>query len=148
MGLYFNFDLALKWYLNFRVPKNNKGVFNEDPGLTHLDPMEWHKKKKLMVFLRFSGITMKGEIVQQGEFVHIHYFTFKCKFPHTIIDPTMFELMYISNLQKNQVNSFYKLFGPCTVFMDCADTKIYQPLVQCLMAAHKWTEQYNVKPEP
>ena len=60
----------------------------------------------------------------------------------------MFELMYISNLQKNQVNSFYKLFGPCTVFMDCADTKIYQPLVQCLMAAHKWTEQYNVKPEP
>ena len=74
--------------------------------------MEWHKKKNLMVFLRFSGITMKGEIVQQGEFVRIHYFTFKCKFPHTIIDPTMFELMYISNLQKNQVNSFYKLFGP------------------------------------
>ena len=37
----------------------------------------------------------------------------------------------VNNLPKNQVYSFYNLFGTCTVFVDCADSKIYQPLVQC-----------------
>ena len=29
------------------------------------------------------------------------------------------------------------LFSACAIFVDCADCKIYQPLVQCLMLAHK-----------
>ena len=56
----------------------------------------------------------------------------------------------VNNLPENQVYSFYNLFGACAVFVDCADSKIYQPLVQCLTPAralaHKWTK-YNAKHE-
>ena len=41
----------------------------------------------------------------------------------------------INNLPENQVYSFYNLFGTCEVFVDCAGSKIYQPLVQCSMSA-------------
>ena len=57
------------------------------------------------------------------------------KFPCTIIDPTV--CVNINNLPENQVYSFYNLFGVCSVFVDFADSKIYQPLVQCLMPARK-----------
>ena len=57
----------------------------------------------------------------------------------------------VNNLPENQVYSFYNLFGACTVFVDCGDYKIYQPLVQCLTptraVARKWTEQYNATHE-
>ena len=57
----------------------------------------------------------------------------------------------VNNLPENQVYSFYNLFDVYTIFVDCADSQIYQPLVQCSTPARalvqKWTEQHNAKYE-
>ena len=42
----------------------------------------------------------------------------------------------VNNLPENQVYSFYNLFGACAVFVDCADSKIYQSFVECSMPTH------------
>ena len=43
----------------------------------------------------FFNTVKWGEFVRRGEFNRMQHFTFKCKFPHTVTNPTMFVLTLI-----------------------------------------------------
>ena len=122
-------------YLNSSMTRFSSDILLPFPNSNDLNSHELSSLIFLVWYHEVGWVFSARQVCMQN-------FTFSSKFPCTV--RSYHVCVNVNNLPENQVYiSFYNLFGACAFFADCADSKIYQPLVQCLMPARRWIKHYN-----